>query len=65
MFRYSEIVVTCEGLGELVLIRTTSANKAQTFKREMRGKVIFGAKPSLREVISSRRKRTGVLQETL
>ncbi len=65
MFRYSEVVITCEGLGELILFRTVYAYKAQTFKRETRGKMIFGAKPSLREVISSRPKRTGVLQEAL
>jgi hypothetical protein len=65
MFRYSEIVITCAGLGELVLYRTASNTRAQSFRKQMSNRVIFGAKPTIRDIISSQRKETGELQKAI
>lgn len=62
MFRYFEIFVSCEGLGEVVIYRSATASRAHLFLRDTLGRMIFGAKPRRREVISSQRKNIGVLQ---
>ncbi|RCW64002.1 hypothetical protein DET61_11643 [Marinobacter nauticus] len=62
MYRYSEIVISCEGLGELVLFRSVSNARAQLYRRSIANRTMFGAKPKLRDVTSSRPKQTGLLQ---
>lgn len=62
MNRYSEVYVSPKGLGEIVVYRSPSEQRARLFRQQLGRNRVLGEIPGVRSVITTRTRPTGILE---